>query len=123
MMTRGRYIPKLEPSLEGNERQTVFSNAATILGVHVELLERLEKAQSAPTLRLEVAAVSAAFHAILPFLKLYASYCANYVTALDTLEHARMERPALAQAIQRAEVEIATHRQVSRHDTLAPSSA
>ena len=113
-LTEG-YMPRLVPNLEGDERATIFSNAQTILGVHNELHNRLQAARSGKgsnsTLREEVAAVSAAFQAILPFLKLYSTYCANYVAALEALERARAERPALATAIQRAEVEIATHRQ------------
>ena len=105
------YLPRLVPVLEGDERQTIFGNAETILGVHIELHARLEKAQAAPTLREEVAAVSSAFVTMLPFLKLYASYCANYVAALDALEHARTGRLAVADVIRRAEGEIATHRQ------------
>ena len=116
-LTEG-YMPRLVPNLEGDERATIFSNAQTILGVHNELHNRLQAARSGndgsssnSTLREEVAAVSAAFQAILPFLKLYSTYCANYVAALEALERARAERPTLATAIQRAEVEIATHRQ------------
>lgn len=105
------YIPRLAPSLEADEKAMIFSNAETMLGVHTELHARLERAQALPTLRQEIGAIAVAFTTMMPFLKLYANYCANYVNALDALEHARSGRPAFASAIQRAEVEIATHRQ------------
>ena len=69
------YIPKLQELLEADELVTIFGNAQTILGVHVELLQRLEAARTISTLDEEVAGVSAAFRAIMPFLKLYALYC------------------------------------------------
>ena len=79
--------------------------------MHVELLARLHAARNSPTLRREVGGVSSAFQAILPFLKLYAQYCSQYCAALEALERLRTDRPAFAAAIQRAEAEIANHRQ------------
>ena len=105
------YIPRLSEFLEPDERLAIFGNAQTILGVHLELLERLSSARASKTLRKEVAGVSAAFQAILPFLKLYASYCANYCVALETLERLRSDRPHLNTAIAHAEQAFATHKQ------------
>ena len=102
------YLPRLTPFLEGDEAHAIFGNAPTILGVHVELLERLEAARAQRALHLEVCAIGAAFASILPFLKLYSVYCANYVAALEALEKGRSERPQLAAAIQKAEERIAT---------------
>ena len=52
------YVPKLSEFLDMDERLAIFGNAQTILGVHVELLERLTQARQAQTLRKEISGVS-----------------------------------------------------------------
>ena len=62
-------------------------------------------------MREEVVAISAAFRDIVPYLQIYAHYCANYVAALEAPEKGRTERPSVAEAISTAEGMIANHRQ------------
>ena len=91
------YRPKLAPALEPGEEKRIFGNSQSLLGAHAYLLERVENAMHGtpeerarscppPRLRLAIAQTAAAFQTMLPFLKLYATYCANYVSALETLE-------------------------------------
>ena len=114
------YMPRLSEHLSAAERRTIFSTAESIAGMHVELDSRLCAARAEPSLRGKIRAVARAFETLLPFLKLYASYCAGYCSALDTLERARAERPALGAAISRAEAQLANHRQGEGDLRLAP---
>ena len=79
----------------------VFSNCETIKGVNEGLLAALQedKGNEDPVQHL-----AAAFLRMAPFLRCYAEYCANFVTANEVLAKLRANSPKVDAAFQRAEM-------------------
>ena len=90
-----------EQALSKEEMVAVFSNCETIKGVNEGLLAALQEdnGDEDPVLHL-----AAAFLRMAPFLRCYAEYCANFVTANEVLAKLRANSPKVDAAFQRAEM-------------------
>ena len=87
--------------LSKDEESAVFSNAEVIRGVNSQLLTALEPSEPAVE---PVQGVASAFSKMAPFLRCYAEYCSNFVTAQETLDRMRAKSPKVEAAFQKAEL-------------------
>jgi len=89
-----------EQVLSKDEMLAVFSNCETIKGVNEGLLAALQENFGDDP----VQHLAAAFIRMAPFLRCYAEYCANFVTANEVLAKIRANNAKVDAAFQRAEM-------------------
>ncbi|CAK9010587.1 RhoGEF domain-containing protein gxcJ [Durusdinium trenchii] len=93
--------------LSSEDEQAIFLNVEGILKINAELLknilEGILKTKSAPDLVQAVRVVTKELQDILPFLKIYATFCHRYSSALSKLVSCRQSNKALDQFMQQRE--------------------
>ena len=77
--------------LTAEDRQAIFGNAEQLLSVAEALLDELRKAGRPEDV------VAQSFISVAPYFKLYASYCKNYTTALETAQRCRNQSDGFAE--------------------------
>lgn len=92
---------RAEHVLTRDEELAVFSNCEMIKGVNQELLAALQQPAAAGE---PVQHLARCFSRMAPFLRCYADYCGNFVTANDRLDGLRAKSSKLDAAFQQAEI-------------------
>ena len=73
----------------------IFSNLATLVQLHANLADDLAPAGSSPDDTAKGSTIAAAFTALAPFFKMYATYSASYGRVPAALKQVRSEIPAV----------------------------
>ena len=86
-------LTPLQKLLTATAHNAVFANLQQIAELHARLEDELQEAKRVPK-KEKGEKIASAFIALLPFFKMYATYCANYGDVAHALEQVRLERNA-----------------------------
>ena len=94
------------PLLDAKSMKNIFTNVETLVKVNTELLGVLQTGLVGlknPTLMNLIDVISKAFQRVMPFFKLYANYCHNYIQAVTMLQELRTSNSELGDFIAQKE--------------------
>eukprot|EP00020_Sapocribrum_chincoteaguense_P001125 CAMPEP_0170739140 /NCGR_PEP_ID=MMETSP0437-20130122/5006_1 /TAXON_ID=0 /ORGANISM="Sexangularia sp." /LENGTH=1163 /DNA_ID=CAMNT_0011077583 /DNA_START=152 /DNA_END=3643 /DNA_ORIENTATION=+ len=102
MLLEHEYLPKLTPILREDEQKIIFSNFVSIKNFNKTLLKELRGRVSEWD---GAAALGDVFHGLLPFFKLYETYCNNHEVATAKLIEAK-KRKEVRKALEASETAV-----------------